>query len=223
MEDLIVKVKNVKNVTHDVLRIVTEKPPQFSFKPGQATEITINKPGWQDKKNPFTFTSLPDDDHLEFTIKTYPEHKGVTNQLLQLKTGDELLISEPVGTIGYKGEGVFIAGGAGVTPFISIFRHLRSKNQVGDNKLIYGNKTKKDIIDESEFKKMLGKNFINILSGEETDEYAHGYINEQFIKQTIKDLNTYFYVCGPPAMMDNIEKQLVHLNVSKELIVKEEW
>ncbi len=223
MENKIVKVKTVTKVTHDVLRIVTEKPPQYRYRPGQATEMTINKPGWQDKRNPFTFTSLPDDDHLEFTIKTYPQHNGVTNQLLQLKADDELSITEPVGTIGYKGEGVFIAGGAGVTPFISIFKHLRSENKIGNNKLIYGNKTKNDIIDEIEFKKMLGKNFINILSAEETDEYAHGYINEEFIKQTIKDLNTYFYVCGPPAMMDNIEKQLNHLNLGKEFIVKEEW
>lgn len=223
MKTHIIKVKNVTNVTHDVLRIVTEKPPHFSFSPGQATEMAINKPGWQDKRNPFTFTSLPDDDHLEFTIKTYPQHNGVTNKLLQLKADDELAITEPVGTIGYKGEGVFIAGGAGVTPFISIFKHLKSKNKIGNNKLIYGNKTKNDIIDEIEFKKLLGENFISILSDEETDKYAHGYINEEFIKKTVKDLNTYFYVCGPPAMMDSIEKQLINLNVGKELIVKEEW
>jgi ferredoxin-NADP reductase len=223
MKTHIIKVKTVIHATHDVLRIVTEKPVRYQFKPGQATEVSINKPGWGDKKRPFTFTSLPEDDHLEFVIKTYPQHKGVTNELNLVKPGDELIIGEPWGTIGYKGEGVFIAGGAGVTPFISILKHLRSKNQIGNNKLIYGNKTRKDIIDEIEFKKMLGENFINILSDEETREYAYGFINEKFIKQTIKDLNRYFYVCGPSAMMDNIEKQLIHLNISKEFIVKEEW
>ncbi len=223
MENHIVKVKAVTHVTHDVLRIVTEKPANYRYRPGQATEMGINKAGWQDKRNPFTFTSVPDDDHLEFTIKTYPEHNGVTNQLLQLKADDELTITEPVGTIEYKGEGVFIAGGAGITPFISIFKYLEAENKIGDNKLIYGNKTKDDIIDEIEFKKMLGSNFINILSHEKTNEYAHGYINEEFIKESVKDLNRYFYVCGPPAMQDIIEKQLIHMNIGKELIVKEEW
>lgn len=57
-----VKVKSVKNVTHDVLKIVIEKPPQYSFSPGQATEIAIKKIGWQKELRPFTFTSLPTDD-----------------------------------------------------------------------------------------------------------------------------------------------------------------
>ena len=98
------------------------------------------------EKRPFTFTCLPNDDYLEFTIKTYPSHKGVTNELLQLKQEDELILHDVFGAIAYKGEGVFIAGGAGVTPFISIFRFLRSKNEIGGNKLIFANKRKADII-----------------------------------------------------------------------------
>lgn len=223
METYILKVKTVTNATHDVLRIVTEKPPHFSFSSGQATEMAINKPGWQEKKRPFTFTSLPDDDHLEFIIKTYPQHNGVTNELLKLKEGNELIIGEPWGTIGYKGEGLFIAGGAGITPFIPIFKQLHSINKTGNNKLLFANKTKSDIINEIEFKRMLGENFINILSDEKTDEYAHGFITEELIKQSITDLNRYFYICGPPVMMNIIEKQLNHLNVNKELIVKEEF
>lgn len=95
---------------------------------------------------PFTFTCLPEDNYIEFTIKTYPARKSVTNQLLQLKAGDELILHDVFGDIAYKGAGVFIAGGAGVTPFIAIFRYLQSKNIVGNNKLIFANKTKADII-----------------------------------------------------------------------------
>ena len=112
-----------------MLQIIIEKSAGFNFTPGQATEIAINKEKWQNEGRPFTFTSLPDDDHLEFTIKTYPERKGVTNELLTLKAGDELILRDIFGAIEYKGEGIFIAGGAGVTPFISIFRNLKSKNE----------------------------------------------------------------------------------------------
>ena len=217
----IIKIKAITKATHDVLRIETEKPPNYQFEPGQATELAINKPEWVQKKRPFTFTSLPQEEHLEFTIKTYPQHKGVTNELLKLKAGDELIIDDPWGTIGYKGEGVFIAGGAGVTPFISIFRHLQSTNKIGVNKLIFANKAKADIINESEFQKMLGKNFINILSDENIDKYAHGFITEDFLKQSITDLDKHFYLCGPPVMMDIVEKQLNNLKVDKKLIVKE--
>jgi ferredoxin-NADP reductase len=222
MEKHIIKIKSIKNVTPDVLQIVATKPENYTFSPGQATEISINKTGWKDKKNPFTFTSLPENDYLEFTIKTYPSHKGVTNELLKLKKDDELIIHEVFGYITYKGEGVFIAGGAGVTPFISIFRDLQSKNKIGNNTLIFANKTKADIILESEFKKTLGVHFIPILSEEKVDGYANGQITKDFIKMN-SDIGKLFYLCGPPPMMEAIEKQLTALNVSGKSIIKEKF
>jgi ferredoxin-NADP reductase len=218
-----VKVKSVDKITHDVLSIVVEKPHPFNFIPGQATEVSINKNGWQDEKRPFTFTCLPENDYLEFTIKTYPSHKSVTKELLNLKKNDELTLHDVFGAIAYKGEGVFIAGGAGVTPFICIFRYLQSKNEIGDNKLIFANKTKDDIILAKEFENILGSNFINILSDEKVKGYAHGQITEDFLKANNGGINQYFYVCGPPAMIDAIEKQLLHLKVDEKHIVKEEF
>src|ERR1019366_2396253 len=206
MKKNIVKIKSIEKLTHDVLHIVTEKPLHFVFTPGQATEVSINKFGWKEERRPFTFTNLPDDDHLEFTIKTYPAHKGVTNELLQVKKNDELILHEVFGAIAYKGEGVFIAGGAGITPFISIFRYLQSKKEIGNNKLIYANKTKADIILEEEFKKLLDNNFINILSDEKVQGYANGKISEDFIKTNSHGINKLFYLCGPPPMMEAIEK-----------------
>ncbi|MBP9925002.1 MAG: flavodoxin reductase [Cyclobacteriaceae bacterium] len=223
MEQNVVKVKSVEKATHDVLRIVTEKPKNYNFNPGQATDVAINKDGWQKELRPFTFTCLPDDNHLEFTIKTYPSHKGVTNELLRLKPNDELIIGDSWGTIGYKSEGVFIAGGAGVTPFISIFRYLQSKNEIGNSKLIFANKTKADIINESEFKKALGKNFINVLSGEKVDGYEQGYITEDLLRKNITGKGTLIYLCGPEPMMEVVEKQLSNLGISLEAVIKEKF
>jgi ferredoxin-NADP reductase len=223
MEQHFVKIRSIDNVTHNVLKIVTEKPQAYNFTPGQATEVSINKAGWQRERRPFTFTCLPDDDYLEFTIKTYPAHKGVTNELLNLSQNDELILHEVFGAIAYKGEGVFIAGGAGVTPFISIFRSLRSKNEIGSNKLIFANRTKADIILEQEFKDLLGENFINILSEEETNKYAHGHITEEFLKSNIPDLKKKIYLCGPEPMMEAVEKQLSNLGVEARSIIKEEF
>ena len=223
MKQHLVKIQSIKHITHDVLQIVTEKPKQYNFTPGQATDVAINKNGWKNEKRPFTFTCLPDNDYLEFTTKTYPSHKGVTNQLLQLKKDDELILHDVFGAIAYKGEGLFIAGGAGVTPFICIFRYLQSKNEIGNNKLIFANKTKDDIILAQEFENILGENFINILSAEQTEEYAHGQITEDFLKLHINSSNKNIYVCGPPPMMEAIEKQLENLKIDKKLIIKEEF
>ncbi|SDD20067.1 ferredoxin reductase domain-containing protein [Williamwhitmania taraxaci] len=217
----IVKISSTEKVTHDVIKIVTDKPDHYIFSPGQATEVTINKPGWQKEKRPFTFTCLPTDDYLEFTIKTYPEHKGVTNELLKLKKNDELILHDVFGAILYEKEGVFIAGGAGITPFIAIFRHLQRQNKIGNNLLVFANKTKADIILEKEFKKMLGDAFINILSNEKVNGYHHGMITEEFLKTNIKNVHQEFYVCGPPPMMDAVLKQLASLRVDKNLITKE--
>ncbi len=221
MEQHRVRVKSVEKVTLDVLKIVTNKPQNYTFRPGQATEVSINLKGWTDKKRPFTFTSLPENDYLEFTIKTYPAHKGVTNQLLLLKTDDELILHDVYGAIAYRGEGIFIAGGAGVTPFISIFRDLELRNEIGGNKLIFANKAKDDIIYEQEFDRLLGNNFINILSDEKVDDYAQGFITKEFLRSNVDDLDKHFYLCGPPPMMDAVGEILLDMHVNEKFIVKE--
>lgn len=223
MEKHIVRITSIEKITHDVLQIVTEKPASLVFVPGQATEVSINKPQWKDEKRPFTFTCLPSSNFVQFTIKTYPSRKAVTNQLLQLHKGDELILHDVFGDIHYKGEGVFIAGGAGVTPFISIFRQLEAENKTGTNKLIFANKTKADIILEDEFKRMLGDRFINILSDEEIAGYAHGFITQDFLMPHISDRSMYIYVCGPPPMMDALDKIFKKLHVDEDRIIKESF
>jgi len=221
MENHIIKIASIHHITHDVLRIVTDKPAGFTFLPGQATQIAINKTDWLDAERPFTFTSLPTDNFLEFTIKTYPEKEGVTNELLHLQQHDELVTHAVFGAITYKGEGVFIAGGAGVTPFISIFRDLKTKNEIGKNRLLFANKTQADIILENEFETLLGDAFVNILSDQEIEGYQYGRITEAFLKANVSDFTQPFYICGPPPMMQEIEKQLINIGVKEDLITKE--
>jgi ferredoxin-NADP reductase len=221
MEEYIVKIINIDAVTHDVKRFKVEKPLGYSFIPGQATEVSINTPELRDKRNPFTFTCLNTEPYLEFTIKIYPSHNGVTNELGKLKPGAELIIRDVWGAISYKGKGIFIAGGAGITPFIAIFRDLEAKNEIEGNTLLFANKTKADIILEQEFRKMLGNAFINVLSDEKADGYFYGMINKDMLKTCITDFNKRFYVCGPPPMMDAVLKQLTELGVGENSVILE--
>jgi ferredoxin-NADP reductase len=221
MEEHSVKIISIEQVTHDVKRFQVEKPAGYSFIPGQATEVSVNTPHLRNEKRPFTFTCLNREPYLEFTIKIYPSHKGVTNELGKLKPGAELIIRDVWGAIFYKGKGIFIAGGAGITPFISIFRDLRSRNEISGNILIFANKTKADIILEHELKDMLGNTFINILSDEKDKNYSHGLINENFLRANIDNLNSRFYICGPPPMMDAVTKQLTNLGIGENSITLE--
>src|SRR6202000_1098365 len=120
---------------------------------------------WKDERRPFTFTGLNEWDHLEFTIKIYPERHGVTEQLGLLRNGDEVVLHDVWGAIQYKGEGTFIAGGAGITPFIAILRQLRRDGALGNNRLIFSNKTEKDIILKDQWDEWLGPKVQYLLSG----------------------------------------------------------
>src|SRR3982751_1439483 len=124
MSEQIVTILEANYITHDVKRFKVTKPSGFSFIPGQATDVSINLPEWKNELRPFTFTSLPEWNYLEFTIKIYNGRHGVTNMLGKTNKGAELILHDVFGAIQYKGRGVFIAGGAGITPFISILRSL---------------------------------------------------------------------------------------------------
>jgi len=215
------EIKTIEKITPDVLQIRTNKPKGLEFKPGQATELFIKKENWEEQGRPFTFTSLPDDSDLEFVIKTYTSHDGVTDKLLDLKVGDELLQNEIFGNIYFRGEGTFIAGGAGLTPLIAILRDRQRNGGNETNKLIFANKTSKDIILKDELREMLSDRFINILSDEKTEEFAYGHIDESFLKQHIINLNQKFYVCGPDPMIESVVSDLKALGVEDENIIME--
>lgn len=219
-----VTIRNVQPINHDVKQFKVDKPDNFEFIPGQATEVSIDKPGWRDKKRPFTFTSLSGEPDLEFTIKIYDDHEGVTNEMGSLNIGDRLIIRDPWGTIQYKGPGVFLAGGAGVTPFIAILRRLAREENIEGNQLIFSNRTEKDIFLEDEFEAMLGEDFINVITDEPTDKhiYLDGFIDKEFLEEQIEDFDQPFYVCGPKAFNEAIMSYLKELGADPDALVFEE-
>lgn len=217
-----VAITDIKQITHDVKQFTFEKPEGYEFKPGQATEVSINKEGWKDEKRPFTFTSLNEDDYLQFTIKIYEDHDGVTYQIGQLEPGDKFIIDEPWGTIQYEGPGVFIAGGAGVTPFIAILRKLYKDGRLQGNRLIFSNKTEEDIILKDEFRMMLGDKFLNTLTDQERSEkYLTQKIDKQFLVEHINDFSQHFYICGPEAFVADMQDYLKDLGAEPDGLVFE--
>ncbi len=217
----IVKVISADYVTHDVKRFRLEKPSGFTFTPGQATEISVNDKAWVDKRNPFTFTCLTDDPFLEFIIKIYPEREGVTNRLGSISNGDELILREAWGAIEYKGPGYFIAGGAGITPFIAILRSLKREGKVGDNKLFFSNKTDRDIILGEELKGILGKNALFTITRQSDTKYDRRRIDKNFLETEIRDFTKHFYICGPDPMVQEITKTLEKLGATSDALVFE--
>jgi len=221
MESHIVKIISINQITHDVKSFRIKKPEGYKFVPGQATEVSINKPGWIEERRPFTFTSLNNEPSLEFTIKRYADHNGVTNTLHQLKEGDELIIRDVWGAIEYKGPGYFIAGGAGITPFVAILRQLYLNNQLEGNVLFFSNKTTADIIYAEELARMLGTNAVYIITREKKEGFENAIINQEFLKAKITDFSKHFYVCGPDKMIADINAALETLGATADSVVFE--
>ncbi|MFP4424298.1 MAG: hypothetical protein ACLFP2_03620 [Candidatus Woesearchaeota archaeon] len=164
----------VAPVTHNVKSIMLTRHDDFSFIPGQYSLIG-------DKKKPFTFTSTPDDAHLEFTVKAVGEF---STQLTQKRQGDTLIVRSPMGDKLNFTEDlencVFIAGGSGITPFIAAFRYAAKRKLLHKFLLSYGNRSEQDIIYREElesysnlkivmhrkrmgcYRTEVGKNWINV-------------------------------------------------------------
>lgn len=217
----IVKIIGIRTVTHDVKSFRVEKPEGYSFIPGQATELSVNRPGMEEEKRPFTFTSLNEDEFLEFTIKRYSDHHGVTDLLHQLQVGDEVILRDVWGAIEYKGPGYFIAGGAGITPFLSILRSLHKEGRADGNTLFFSNKTAADIIYEAELSGILGEAAVYILSKENNPAYLSGRIDAAFIREHVKDFSRHFYICGPDPMIAAIADLLEQSGASADAVVFE--
>ena len=208
-------------VTHDVRRFVLSRPSGFSFRPGQGVELAINRPGWKDEARPFTPTGLAGDGVLEFTIKRYPEHAGMTRELHTLEAGAELLLSEPFGTIAYQGPGVFVAGGAGITPFLAILRERARMAELAGNTLIFSNRTRADIICEKELLHYLGERCILLCTEEPVPGALPHRIDEAFLAGQIDDFGQHFYVCGPPGFMEAVNGALERLGADPQSLVFE--
>ena len=221
MEDTLVSILSIERITHDVRRYRTEKPAGYLFRPGQATELSIADPRWIAEKRPFTFTGLVGEPYLEFTIKSYRERDGVTHALDNLKPGATLVLREAWGSILFDKPGLFVAAGAGVTPFIAIFKDLRESKRVAGNRLLLANKKAEDVIDEGFWRSLLGKDFHSMLSRERVAGHDFGHIGKADLSSLLDRQKDQVYLCGPDAFVDSLRGLLAELGVAEQRITRE--
>jgi len=215
MEEHKVPVRAIENLTHDVKRLTIDKPTGYHFTPGQATEVALDQDGWREEGRPFTFTSLPDEDQLELVVKCYRDHKGVTQKIDKLNIGDHLLLHDVWGAIHYTKPGVFIAGGAGVTPFIAIFRQLKAQGKADGNKLLFFNHTQQDVIMRSFWEQTLGDNFHSFHT-HEGDDRIHAALLKKYAQA-----GDHFYLCGPDGFVEAAQEAIQAIGGRTEAITLE--
>ena len=210
-------------VTHDTYRLSFDRPKGFSFEPGQATELTLDEDGWREEGRPFTMVSPPDAEHVDFVIKSYPDHDGVTEKIPFLAPGDRVTAVDPFGAITDRGPGVFLAAGAGITPFIAILEKHDREGVTGDH-LIFSNKTDRDIIMESTWDALPGVTPSYIVTDQADTMHRKGKLDQTMLQSLIGDLDKTFYICGPGGFVDAMRDGLTALGVSKDkLVIEDGW
>ncbi|TWT98523.1 FAD-binding oxidoreductase [Stieleria varia] len=222
------RVLHREELADNVHLYVVEKPDDFNFRPGQAVELAIDEQEWREQKRPFTLTSLPSNPRLEFVIKSYPvisnpEHEGMTEHLgRDICVGDRVIFGDAWGAIEYSGPGVFIAGGAGITPFIAIIRQLEQEQKLAGNRLFFSNKRVRDVFLQGELFRCLGHRVVCTLTEETHPDYESGRIDKDWLQSRVKSFDQQFYVCGPPPMVDDISVALQELGADPHAIVTED-
>lgn len=222
-------VENIKWETEDTFTLCIKPIKKIKFKPGQFCFLRLNKNKLH-ARHPFTIASSPEDNLLSFTIKNTGRF---TQTASKLKKGEEILIDGPFGTFvekNHKKDLVFIAGGVGVTPFISMINDHLSKDTKQNILLLYCSKTQKDIIFKKELD-LTNKSWlkvIHILSQENdqksNDNFEYGYITKEILQKYVKDLNnSNYYICGPKKMKDLVLMILTNLRVNKKNIYFEDF
>jgi propane monooxygenase reductase component len=197
-------VEAVDELTSDIrhLRLRPEEP--LEYKPGQYVDIAI--PGHPDEHRSFSMAGT-EPDALEFMIKLYPG--GHFSGLLadgSIQPGDELSVTGPYGVFTLRANSprrlLFIGGGAGMAPILSLLRALHATGSDRDATYYYGARTAADLFHLEQLA-ALPAAFVPALS-----EDANAWDGETgMITDVVDRLEGDFdevdaYVCGPPPMVE---------------------
>ena len=214
--------------THDVTSFRFSRPTDLNYKPGQFMFVTL-KQGEKELSKHFSFSSSPTEkDHIEFT-KKFTDHE-YSLALKSVKVGDWARIDAPYGQFTFEGEYpkiTLLGGGIGITPFMSICKNATDESLNSKITLFYGCRTEKDLTFKKELEALAEKNKnlkLILIVNEPTAQWkgVTGIINAEIVKQHLPDYKeNIFYTCGPPPMVEAMEKLVLNLGLPKENLKRE--
>ena len=212
-----------ESVTHDMRHLVVALPPgseEFRFFPGQYVDIAVS--GSEDTRS-FSMANISakESGQLEFIIKCYPG--GLFSEFLatRLGVGDPLDITGPFGVFTLRdspNELVFVGGGAGMAPILSVLRSLAERDPTRKATFYYGARGTRDLCFEQELRileELLPSfTYVPALSMATDDEQWDGEVGfvSEIVRKHENDLRrTDAYVCGPPPMVEAAIEVLMEL------------
>lgn len=238
MKEYKYRIKKAEKPTDDVVILELEDKsgkPVFNFKSGQYVLVSYkNDSGKMTDKHAFSIASPPSEKrHIRLGIKILG---NFTQGISKLEEGAEIFVSGPFGDFIFDAEkhkdAVFLAGGIGITPFISALREATEKRLPNRLSLIYSNRTVKSTIFFREIKELeeQNKNISTLFSitEEKITPNIEGVVNERINKQIISKCvgevsGKTFFLCGPLKFMESAKSHLTSLGVMEKQIITEEF
>ena len=232
MQKFSARIEHIKQATPTIktfdLRV---DDPHFRYLPGQWIEISAEINGALQTSGYSATTSPGTAGQISLAIKNSSSHP-VTRWLHQQHEGDTLTITRGQGPFVFlpdMGEDiVLIGGGVGVTPLLSIFRYVRDHSPETHATLFYSVSHPDEILfrDELEQASRQHNNLgLEITVTQPCPDWTGqtGRINKHKLAALNAAPNSLFYLCGPPGMVDDMEKFLRELGVHTSRIIFEKW
>jgi len=217
------EVTRVKPENDQTWSIYFQGPP-LDYQPGQFMHVRLMREGKLFPSHPFTISSSPTWEELAITPK---ELGDFTQTLDRTKPGDQALIDAPYGIFSFlnypKDDLVFIAGGIGITPFMSMLRYMKDKKIEKNVILFWANKSEQELLFTGELKTMEKElkslNLVFVMSRQEDWPGEKGRVDGKLIQKYVSDLTVPdYYVCGPPAMSKAVIAELQTLGIKRRQI-----
>ena len=195
---------------------ITLKPAECGefpyFRAGQFVTLSC-KAGDSYLSRPYSIISSPKE-ALAGKLEIMVQRKGIFSTFIidEAAAGTELWMGEPSGdfhhdSIRDRNHVLAIAGGSGVTPFLSMMKAIYEGSEDFRLTLVYGARTKAHIPFDTEKSKGEKTETVIVLSEEEAEGYKHGFITADLLKEYIDD-DTSVFMCGPDAMYRFVGKEL---------------
>jgi ferredoxin-NADP reductase len=231
------KLKSREQIAEGTMAFHFEKPPGFEFQCGQSVDMTIlNPPETDEEGNIRTFSIASPAYEKELVFATRMRDTAFKRSLKSVPLGTELKIDGPMGSFTLhknpKKPAAFLAGGIGITPFMSIVAQAAHDRQPHQLHLFYSNHRPEDapFLDSLRRLEQINPNyhFIPIMTGMERSKRPwpgeRGCLDRAMLVKYLNDVNgPIYYLAGPPAMVTAMRTMLIDTKVDEDDIRSEEF
>ncbi len=204
-------INNTQLTTNNYLLEITKN---IEFIAGQFVAISLAN---SEEKRLYSIASGEKDDTLKILYEVVPDGL-LTNQLCQLKAGDRVMVSEPMGRfLPTHGKALWIATGTGIAPFISML-HSGYSN---DKTLLHGSRMVEGFFFQDQFASSMGDNYLRFCTTETALGIISGRLTHHLKQMDGLDPDILYYLCGSNQMVVDVREILINKGIPYENIKAE--